>query len=71
MMLLPLASWPCFQRLPERTDAARRRFKESDLKLIDADTPERIEADRRVIERWRRAQGTTDEEISGHAARAR
>lgn len=51
-------------------DLPRQRFKESDLKLIEGDTPERIEADRRTVERYERANGMGDETAS-YAERAR
>lgn len=50
----------------------RSTFTQRDLAMLSEDSPERIEADRRIIERYERAQGTSsDEEVSGHAARAR
>ena len=52
-----------------RRPSSRRAGRESRDSLLDDDTPERVEADRRTVEAWERAHGTPD--IKGAADEAR
>ena len=60
-----------YERLARIGDVPTTPHPGRDRDLLADDTPERAEADRRIVEAWTRAHGTPDIKGAADAARAR